>query len=315
MAVKTTFTNQELETIFADYHLGNITNTEPIEKGTVQTNYTVETTMGKFIFRYYENRTEDSVLFETDLLQYLKEHHFPCAGPHADVYGNFVGIYNAKPFAIFDFMEGNHPVDPNEKQKRELIATAALLHQLTSHFSPMNKESRWNYDVDFCLEQAQQAAQRIDSVESRRKLKWIERGLQTLILPKSLPLGICHADFDPSNILFKNDKLVALLDFDDANYTYLLFDVVGLIEAWAWTHDKFEVIHFPEAKNIIHEYMKHRQLTIQEKNHLFDVYKLSIFIDSVWFFDRGNADDFYEKKKIDFLDGLGREKFYNLLFN
>ncbi|MGQ4669172.1 phosphotransferase, partial [Metabacillus halosaccharovorans] len=133
--------------------------------------------------------------------------------------------------------------------------------------------------------------------------------------PNTLPLGICHSDFHSSNILFKNNEFVALLDFDDANYTYLLFDLVGLIESWAWTYDKDEVINLPTAKRIIEEYTKHRPLSNSEKRHLFDVYKLSILIDCVWYFSRGNAEDFYEKRKIDYLKKLGRENFYKALFD
>jgi homoserine kinase type II len=48
--------------------------------------------------------------------------------------------------------------------------------------------------------------------------------------------------------------------------------------------------------------MKHKPLTPVEKRHLFDVYKLSIFIYCVWFFERGEVDDFYERRKIDYLD-------------
>ena len=42
---------------------------------------------------------------------------------------------------------------------------------------------------------------------------------------------------------------------------------------------------------------------------------LSIFIDSVWFFERGEAEEFYEKRKIDYLDHLDRGIFtmYSLL--
>ena len=60
--------------------------------------------------------------------------------------------------------------------------------------------------------------------------------------------------------------------------------------------------------------MKHRPLNNNEKRHLFDVYKLSILIDCVWYFKRGNVSDFYEKRKIDYLNNLGREEFYDKVF-
>lgn len=77
MAVKTVFTNEEIQHIFANYNLGDYINSKPISEGTVQTNYKVQTTRGFFVFRYYENRKKDSVLFETNLLNYLKKNNFP----------------------------------------------------------------------------------------------------------------------------------------------------------------------------------------------------------------------------------------------
>ena len=315
MAVKPVFTNEALQHIFANYNLGKYINSKPISEGTVQTNYKVQTTNGYFVFRYYENRTKNSVLFETNLLSYLKENNYPCPQPFINNTGSFVGNYNLKPFVVFSYIEGHHIEEPNEGQKKLLIQKAAELHKITQSYSPIHKESRWNYGVEFCREQAIAAYKRINSLNSKKKFNWIDKGLLTLELPQSLPMGICHSDFHTSNILYNNNKFVALLDFDDANYTYLLFDLVGLIESWAWTHDKYDVINLTEAKKIIEEYTKHKPLSIVEKIHLFDVYKLSIFIDSVWFFERGDAEDFYEKRKIDYLDQLGRENFYKVFFD
>ena len=53
---------------------------------------------------------------------------------------------------------------------------------------------------------------------------------------------------------------------------------------------------------------------MNEKRHLFDLHKLSILIDCVWSFKRGNVKDFYEKRKINYLDKMGREEFYKGLF-
>lgn len=315
MAVKTEFTKDELKQIFTHYNLGNYINSIPISEGTVQTNYKVQTTIGIFIFRYYESRTKNSVLFETNLLSYLKNNHYPCPQPLRNNSGNFVEIYNSKPYVVFNYIEGHHIQEANENQKKILIQKTAELHNLTQNFVPIHKESRWNYNVNFCREQAQQAAERINSLNSKEKFIWIEEGLHKLNLPNTLPMGICHSDFHTSNILYNNGEFVALLDFDDANYTYLIFDLVGLIESWAWTYDKYNVLSLTEARKIIEEYTKHRPLNNIEKKHLYDVYKLSIFIDCVWFFDRGEVQDFYEKRKIDYLEHLGRDNFYNELFN
>ena len=105
-----------------------------------------------------------------------------------------------------------------------------------------------------------------------------------------------------------------MLDFDDANYTFLQFDLVGLIDHWAWPHT-VDMLDVAQARGIVQEYMKHRPLAPIEQQHLYDVYKLSILFDCVWYFGRGGASDFREKRKIDALTDLGRQIFIDELFH
>ncbi|VAW30279.1 hypothetical protein MNBD_CHLOROFLEXI01-3960 [hydrothermal vent metagenome] len=134
-----------------------------------------------------------------------------------------------------------------------------------------------------------------------------------LDLPDSLPKGICHCDFDFSNLLFQSDQLVAVLDFDDANYTYLTFDLACLIDSWAWPH-QFDALDFGQARKIVQVYTKYRPLSPVEQQHLFDVHKLAILFDGIWFFKRGQANNFYERQKIEFLDNLRSEKYAESIF-
>ncbi|MBS4204152.1 homoserine kinase [Lederbergia citrea] len=314
MALKTEFSESELAQILANYNLEKYIDATPFTNGTVQTNIKIKTSKGQYVFRYYENRTVNSVSFETNFLRYLKDHNFPCPAPFKNKYGSYVGIHKQKPYVIFEYMEGQHIKEPNENQKKQLIQKTAVLHHISKNYTPIYIEDRWNYSIELCRDLAQQASKRINTSNSKEKLSWLENELLKLNLPKSLPMGICHADFNFSNILYKDDQFNALLDFDDANYTYLLFDLVVLIESWAWRHDVDKLLNMEEAKEIIIEYSKHRRLSDIEKKHLFDVYKLSILIDCVWYFERGDVKDFYEKRKIDYLDQIGRELFYQELF-
>lgn len=314
MAVKTEFSSNELIRILSNYNLGQYIDFIPLKGGNVHTNLKIQTTKGQFVFRYYENRPEKSVLFEIDLLKYLKDNHYPCPAPFSNNQGNFVSIHNLKPYAIFEFLEGQHIEHPSASQNNQLIQKVAELHNISKNYIPIHKEDRLNYSIDLCRELARQVSERINTKKSKEKLLWLENELYQLNLPKALPKGICHSDFHFSNVLFINDQFNALLDFDDANYTYLLFDLVVLIESWAWRHDIDEQLNMNEAKKIILEYTKYRPLSEIEREHLFDVYKLSVLIDCVWFFDRGNVIDFYERRKIEYLNELGRSMFNQELF-
>jgi Ser/Thr protein kinase RdoA (MazF antagonist) len=319
MTVKTNFSKSDMTEILLNYELGELIKFEPINRGTVQTVLLLETTRRKFVFKYYENRPKESVLFEVNLIKYLKDRNYPCPALLRNKHGKSIGIYNNKPYVIFEFIEGEHVENPNEDQKKQFIRKVAELHNITRNYRPFYRNFRWNYSVELCKKLAQEEAKRINTKNSQRKLKWLEGELSKLVLPKSLPKGVCHCDFDFSNVLFKDGKFNALIDFDDANYTLLIYDLVCLIDPFisdfSWANwDKYSmtdnVFDFKEAKKVTSEYMKYRPLNNTEKRYLFDVYKLSILFDCVWYFERGDADDFYEKRKIDYLNNIGRDKFY-----
>ena len=310
-------------TILSNYDLGNLVSFKPITGGTVQTNILLKTSKNKFVFRYYECRSKNSVLFEVNLIKYLKDKNYPCPAPFKNIYKNFIGVHNKKPFVIFEFIEGRHIKNPDKDQKKQLIKKVAELQNLTKTYKPSYKKYRWNYSIELCQKLAKEKAKKINTKNSNEKFKWLKSELSKLYLPKSLPKGICHCDFHFSNVLFKNNRFNALIDFDDANYTYLLYDLICLIEPFissldwnTWMRFKTgeNVFDFKQTKEVLFEYINYRKLNDNEKHHIFDVYKLSILIDCVWYFKRGNANDFFEKRKIDYLNNLGRDEFYKRIF-
>jgi Ser/Thr protein kinase RdoA (MazF antagonist) len=313
MAVKTEFTRDDFVSILSSYDLIGYVGSHLVEQGTVQTNYFVDTARGRFVLRYYESRSRESVLFESDLLAYLAARDYPCPGQVKDRRGAYVGLYRDRPYVIFQFVEGQHIEHPTADQHRQLVQKAAELQKLTLGFDSAYTSYRWNYTPDLCRTLARGEAERIDTEGAREKFAWLTGELAALDLPALLPRGICHCDFHFSNVLFREGEFVALLDFDDANYTYLPFDLVGLIEyrAWPHTNDRLDIT---AAREVVQEYTKHRPLQEAERHHLFDVYKLSVLFDCVWYFGRGSGVDFYERRKIESLNSLGRGRFTEGLF-
>jgi Ser/Thr protein kinase RdoA (MazF antagonist) len=282
--------------------------------GSVQTNYLFKTTKGKFVLRYYENRSKKSVEFESNVIKFLKRHRYPCPAPIENKNTEIVGIYKIKPYIIFEFVEGRTLENPNKQQQKQFIKKAAELHNITKNFKPANTRYRFNYGINLVKNLAESQTRRINSIAAKEKLKWLKVELLKLDLPNSLAKGVCHCDFCFTNVLYKDGKFISLIDFDDANFTYLIFDLVGLIESMAWCYDKEKVLNFNKAKYVVSEYLKYRTLNFSERKHLFDVYKLSILIDCVWYFRRGRAKDFYERQKIEFLNSIGRAEFKKRIF-
>lgn len=324
MTTKKKLTNKDYTKMLSNYDLGEFKVSKIFTQGKIQTNVLLTTSKGKYVLRYYNSRSKQSVAFEVHLINYLKQRKFPCPCPRKNKQAQFIGTHNSKPYVIFEFIEGAHKNNPNKNQKKQLVQKIAELQNILNNYKPINKKYRQNYSINTCKKLAQEQARKINTPNTKEKLKWLKKELSKLNLPKSLPKGICHCDFHFTNILFKNGKFNALIDFDDANYTYRVFDLAILIDPFifsfslnTWKKYKINknVLSFKEVKIIVSTYMKYRPLNIAEKKYLFDVHKLSILLDCTWYFARGNAKDFFEKRKIDYLNNLGREKFYNKIFS
>ena len=141
MAVKTSFSKDDFTKILSEYNLGKFKKYTHFKTGAVQTNVLLETTEGKFVFRYYESRSRKYALFEVSILQYLSMRSYPCPSPIRNIYGRFIGTYKNKSFAIFKFMEGEHRKDMNPKLIAEAIGK---LHKITIDYKPEYYEARIN---------------------------------------------------------------------------------------------------------------------------------------------------------------------------
>lgn len=321
-------TDAEITDILSHYAVGTLLASRALTQGSVQTNLLLDTTKGKFVLRYYrQNRSLQAVQFEVNLIAYLKRHGYPCAAVLKNRAGKLAGETNGKPYALFEFLEGSHIEQPTALQQQQLIEQVAELHKLTRNYRPTFAPFRWNYGVALCqrlsAEIASEIGAEIDTANAQAKLHWYRQELSQLVLPRSLPKGVCHADFHFSNVLFKDGNFHALIDFDDANYTYLTYDLAALIEpfipafrwdTWSNFSPEAHLFDFAEARWIVAIYQQYRPLNPTEKRYFFDVYKLGVFLDCLWYFKRGEVADFYERRKIEALNRLGREQFCAELF-
>lgn len=303
------YTLEDFTKILSNYNSGKYKNFKPFKLGAVQTNLLLTTTKGKFVFRYYESRPKKYALFEATILQYLNKRSYPCPAPIRNIRGGFIGTYKNKPFALFKFMDDKHKKNSDSKQIAKAIGK---LHRITIGYKPKYYEARDTYDPKSCLKNAITNSKKIKSKsEAKERLEWLKVELGKLRLSNNLPKGVCHCDTHPSNFLYKNDKLAAVLDFDDASYIYLLYDVANMIYFWAWPDKKN--LNFDKAKEILVKYGKYRKLTKAEKKHLYDLLKMVIFMSIGWFI---HADDYgNEKRKIEYINSIGRKEFYSKMFS
>ena len=309
MAVKTYFSTDELRAILAEYDVGDFQASQGFERGADQTNILLITSTGKYAFRYYDKRPEDYVRFEIDLLHFLGDWSYPCPEPIRMRDGRYFGLHNGKPYALFTFLEGEH--DDRTDNYRVVAPALAWLHDLTRAHQPAYATARTPYGAAYAWSCAQDNATYLaDPTEAQERLRWFRGELATLQLSDDSPKGVCHCDSNRSNFLYKDGKLCAVLDFDQASCTWMLYDVAQMIYWWTWP-GKGD-IQLDESRDLVACYETVRQLSDDERYSLFDMLKLVHLVGIGW----SLADDSFpnDKRKVVDLDVLGQDAFYDAIF-
>jgi homoserine kinase type II len=317
MAVKTKISNKNLQKLVSEYNIGEFVKSKPFKTCYVQTNILINTKKGKYVLRYYENRSKKSVSFEAELLLYLKKHNYPCAIPIKDKKGKVINLFKKKPFIIFSYLKARHLKKINDKQLYHMIKQLALLHKITKGYKPVNYKHREPRTKKFCLEAAKIESRRFKNKERGKiRLNRIKIKLKELTLPNNLPKGVIHGDFDKANIKFKGNKITGILDFDDSTYTFLIYDL-GVVLLY-WTRFYLKKFNFKRARKIINIYEKYRPLTDIEKIHIYDALQFSALMIMSWLiYDKWKGKDLFKilSRILDELDSIGRNEFYKKIFD
>lgn len=298
---------ESIKTILSYYEIGSLISKHVYTSGTVQENIQLHTDKGIYVLKHYKSRSIEYVKFELSLIEHLNKNSFCSPMLFKTKSGELFSLFKNKVVVIYECIEGEHKDVLKYDHLDQLIRKVAELHLNTENLQLKGYKHRWNYGQEFCKKYIRTHLKDKNNLASEQKKQWLINELNNLTLPDKLSKGIIHGDLDTSNIIFEKQVIKAIIDFDDSNYTYLVFDIIGLIDRRNYkflSNKYFELISY-----IINKYGEVRSLNDTDIVYLFDVLKLSIIIDCFWFFDRGNFEDFIEKNKIDQLNKLGRELF------
>ncbi len=310
MTLKTNISEKDFLEILSHYDLGEYKGYREFANGATQTTVLLFTSKGKYVLRYYENRTEKHVHFEVKLLNYLKDNSYPVPKIFKTSSGDSLGRYKDKPFIVIEYIDAIHSKNPNKNFEEEpvskVIEIVAQLHTLTTDYNPEYFKDREEFNTRYAWRMYQKIPR---VVQKEERAKWFKNELDKLEFPATLPKGICHADLNYRNFLFRDGKIAAVLDFDMSFYTYIIYDIASLIYWWACPPGSG--FKEKEASFIVNVYSKYRELSELEKTHIFDALKLIILLGISW----SEESDFEDSKRaIETLNKLGRDVLYAKLF-
>ncbi len=265
MAVYTDITDQELEAFLGEFDVGAAVTFKGIAEGVENSNFMVETTVGRYILTVYERRVDAADLpFFLGLMQWLASRGYPSATPIADRSGALLKSLRGKPAALVAFLPGLSVRRPTVAQCREAGEGLGWLHQAAEGFSGRRSNSLGQAAWTPFFAPLESAAEAL-----KPGLASTIKGDLALLgerWPRDLPEGIVHADYFPDNVFFLEGRFGATIDFYFAAWDQLAYDIGAAVNAWCFEADGS--FNLTRAQAFLQGYGRRRGLSAAERASL-----------------------------------------------
>jgi homoserine kinase type II len=245
----------------------------------------------RLVLRRYGVTPPEEVRWELAVLDHLQRHRFPAIAPLArsDVVDDRLGSFLGKAAILYPFVEGQRGCDIEwPLAVAQTCETVAQLHTLTEDLTVPYPRVRSGAEssrmVRGLMDLTAQRGVGENETGLRHLLARAERALEEFevrVAPRAegLRRAVVHHDAHCKNVLFRDDRLVALIDFDDAYEGYLVADLAVMIAKWAADRAPNDTLSFDRAVRVVHEYERHRPLTDTERELLPDFLLLFLLSD------------------------------------
>ncbi|WP_332770587.1 homoserine kinase [Phenylobacterium sp.] len=262
MAVYTDITDEELTELLSAFDLGAPVSLKGVAEGVENSNFLLETEVGRYFLTIYEKRVREADLpFFLGLMHWLADRGFPSATPIADRRGETLKRVRGKPAAIISFLPGLSVRRPTAAHCREAGAGLAWLHQAAEGYP-----GRRGND----LGQAAWAGMFEGLAGDAEALKpglaaTIRADLERIAAnwPAGLPTGVIHEDYFPDNVFFQGGRFAGAIDFYFACVDALAYDIAVALNAWCFEPDGS--FNITSARALIGGYESRRPLSDAER--------------------------------------------------
>jgi homoserine kinase type II len=237
MAVYTSLSAAQLAALIAQYEVGELVSAKGIAEGVSNSNWLVETSLGRFILTMYEARVDVADLpFFLGLLDHLAAKGSPVPRTIHDCEGAAFRQVDGKAVALIEFLPGISVDEPTPAQARAVGEALAGIHLDSADFAGRRPNSlalqQWHDLLSGC---GQDGLRSIDA----ELPALVERELLYLTAhwPQALPRSVIHADLFPDNVLLLGDQVTGLIDFYFACNDITAYDLAVTHAAWCFARD------------------------------------------------------------------------------
>ena len=253
----------EINIVCKHYGIGKVTDAQLLSSGFANQNYKIKTEKGTFFYRVCTQQEDiKNIVYEVGILSELRKINFPAAYLIPKKDGSFISDSKEGKVLIYEFKEGSEP-ELNHITAGEIARCVARLNS----FKDFEKHPRKNIiHLDSCFELIKEF--KTAHFSYPEVYSYFKEQTRYLLNPisQTLPRGLIHGDVFPDNTIFKNNKLVALIDFEEVCVDNLLMEIGMCINGFCFVDNK---IDFKLMETFLFEYDKIRKITGKELELLY----------------------------------------------
>jgi len=243
--------------ILRDYNLGNLKEIEELSPGYANRGFRLQTDRGVFLFRWVLEKGIEDLHQEINLLNRLKSISFPTAYPISKIDGSYVTKLSKGYAVLYDFIEGNQPELGNSEVRNIGEAVGKLsLFKLSNDFNKKN-----SITIASCISLSNSLSEAPNQYPDIYNYFRIHSDFFSRRIELDLPMGLIHADIFPDNTLYDGNKLLGIIDFEEACRDELLFDLAMTINGFCFP---MNTLSEDSLTTLIGSYVGERMLTNSE---------------------------------------------------
>jgi homoserine kinase type II len=277
---------REIKTLLENWDIGKLITCRQAEKGVVNINWIVKTSQGKYVLRKVTHFTKiEDLKFELNYLTYLKENKFPYRIPapiktkNKEDFLKFKGSY----FWLYEYIEGRDTKRFGYSELRECAKMMATYHKIVATSGLDNKKGSEVFNRKSVLKELEMFRAQIQEKDKQGRKDRIFLKESSILVPlmknlddheySKLQRYPLHRDINPENTLWKNKKLVGLVDFENVSTMNdtVIKDISIMLQYSCRDRKQKYKLDLKLAKFFLKEYKKHGQLTDKEIEFLPDV--------------------------------------------
>jgi homoserine kinase type II len=212
----------------------------PIAVGTINTNVWVETEACLWFLRINEGKSLDDVAREAAIVSHVAAHGVPTPPPQRSPAGQPFVLWRDQIVSLFPWVPGRTLTrdEVTPAQAAAVGAALAQLHRAGADF-PDRRPGRYEPD-DIGRRLAQIAALARPELAAAVAVLGPELDRLSTERAADLPTGLIHGDLFIDNVLYADDGgLVALIDFEQASWGRLAYDLAVTVLAFGFGRDDF----------------------------------------------------------------------------